>query len=390
MPDIEKPLVTRRVYTGSPSHFRCISRIVSDGPSRVATMDDPSAAYGAAMRVKYVRAMRPCGKSASEAASAAPAMARLGGPRAGRREWRRRRRLPTRRATAYAIARPRRTRLRRRRAAAARRWRREGRTCCPRCSTAPRIRLSACSSRRRGSSAAPVNVKSAPETIDAGTVSAHASQTVRCHSAICAPDVELKTRVRRHHAETGRERERGERGATRPATARATSTRSGRRVPIDASTTASIAVAASVVDSTYMVRKRNHTTSRPSSVAPERKDAASSSAAPRGRSDGPTSCGARVLDSCGMMSPRLHQPGRSPREQAERGGDPRASGDTDRRNQQQVRRRALRPPHRACSSRTPSRAPCRSRAQPDRERRSTAASLRPSRWRESPGRRTRR
>ena len=44
------------------------------------------------------------------------------------------------------------------------------------------------------------------------------------------------------------------------------------------------------------------------------------------------------------MISRLHQPGRSPRDQAERGGGPRASGDTDRRNQQQFG--AERPGHR--------------------------------------------
>ena len=186
MPDIEKPLVTRRVYTGSPSHFRCISRIVSDGPSRVATMDDPSAAYGAAMRVKYVRAMRPCGKSASEAASAAPAMARLAGrSRAPGLETATPAIAPS---TAYAIAATKNAPSTPTSGSSTKVATR-GPHMLPavfHSATDPAVRVLAC---RRGSSAAPVNVKSAPETIDAGTVSTHASQTVRCHSAICAPDV---------------------------------------------------------------------------------------------------------------------------------------------------------------------------------------------------------
>ncbi|PYR51801.1 MAG: hypothetical protein DMF89_04650 [Acidobacteria bacterium] len=56
-------------------------------------------------------------------------------------------------------------------------------------------------------------------------------------------------------------------------------------MPIDASTTASIKLAASVVERTYIVRNRNHTTSSASSVSPDRNDATSNSDARAGMGD---------------------------------------------------------------------------------------------------------
>src|SRR5262245_51974519 len=62
---IEKPLVTRRWYSGFSNH-RCSSRkIVSLGPSRVVTICDPSDAYGAAARTTYLPAIRPNGNCRS-------------------------------------------------------------------------------------------------------------------------------------------------------------------------------------------------------------------------------------------------------------------------------------------------------------------------------------
>src|SRR6516162_1493727 len=73
VPDIENPFVTSRSYTGCPIQVWRMTKMVSDVPSRVATIVEPSPAYGAAARVKYTRCMVPNGNAAKAARHASAA-----------------------------------------------------------------------------------------------------------------------------------------------------------------------------------------------------------------------------------------------------------------------------------------------------------------------------
>src|SRR5215831_9838177 len=114
----------------------------------------------------------------------------------------------------------------------------------------------------------PISVKNRPERSDVGAVSTHANQRILRQSPTCVPDVSDSKPP--YEATTAQ-------AASSDTTAAVRSeARDDQIDPINpptampASTTASIRLAARVVLRTYIVRKRNQTTSSASSVRPER------------------------------------------------------------------------------------------------------------------------
>ena len=124
-------------------------------------------------------------------------------------------------------------------------------------------------------SASPSRVKKTPESADTGKVRTKASHSVPDTAEICAPTVSQRKPAYEQPARC-RQRKRWRAGASRRAgSASTTWMPASPPRAIAASTTASIKLAASVVESTYIVRNRNQTTSSASSVPPDRNEHAS-------------------------------------------------------------------------------------------------------------------
>src|SRR5690349_13390986 len=117
----------------------------------------------------------------------------------------------------------------------------------------------------------PISVKKRPDRSDAGAVSTHANQRILRHSPTCVPDVSDSKLP--YEAITAQAASSDTTAAVRSEARLDQTDPINPPMAMPASTTASIRLAASVVLSTYIVRKRNQTTSSASSVKPERNAA---------------------------------------------------------------------------------------------------------------------